>query len=158
VSLSALVWASTARAPSPLCKLILIRFADQSAGSGEIDVESMADFCATTPAEVRAAIDALVGAGLLYRMSPTWVALAGFEGDPRPIGPRQPKKKRISTAVRAAVFARDGLACQACAATDDLTLDHIVPESKGGSHDPGNLRTLCRRCNSSKGVKHEVAS
>lgn len=38
-------------------------------------------------------------------------------------------------------------ACTCCGATDDLTLDHITPISRGGDNSP--LRTLCRRCNSS---------
>lgn len=53
-------------------------------------------------------------------------------------------------AVRQAVFDRDGRACKSCGATDDLSLDHIVPRSMGGSHDESNLQTLCRRCNSAK--------
>lgn len=36
---------------------------------------------------------------------------------------------------------------------DDLELDHIVAESKGGSHHPDNIQLLCRFCNRSKGCK-----
>jgi hypothetical protein len=49
------------------------------------------------------------------------------------------------------VSARDGCFCVKCHSTDDLTLDHIVPRSKGGSDDKSNLQILCRCCNSSKG-------
>jgi 5-methylcytosine-specific restriction endonuclease McrA len=41
--------------------------------------------------------------------------------------------------------------CQACGSWKDLTWDHIVPLSKGGSNHPTNLRVLCRPCNSSRG-------
>lgn len=44
--------------------------------------------------------------------------------------------------------------CINCGATEGLTLDHIIPLSKGG--DPfarENLTTLCISCNSSKGNK-----
>lgn len=30
------------------------------------------------------------------------------------------------------------------------TVDHIVPRSKGGGDDPGNLSTMCRRCHAKK--------
>lgn len=31
--------------------------------------------------------------------------------------------------------------------------DHIVPITRGGTNDPDNGRTICRRCNQSKGNK-----
>lgn len=37
-----------------------------------------------------------------------------------------------------------------------LSIDHIVPKSRGGSHDPSNLRVLCTPCNTKKGVRPEV--
>jgi 5-methylcytosine-specific restriction endonuclease McrA len=48
------------------------------------------------------------------------------------------------------VKARDG-ACVRCGATEHLTLDYIVPLSKGGTMTEANAQTLCRRCNASKG-------
>lgn len=59
----------------------------------------------------------------------------------------------IPDALRAAVYERDGHACLRCGRTDDLTLDHIYPWSKGGLDSYENLQTLCRPCNSSKGAK-----
>lgn len=44
-------------------------------------------------------------------------------------------------------------ACERCASTFDLTVDHIVPRSLGGSDAPSNLRTLCRSCHATIGVK-----
>lgn len=34
-----------------------------------------------------------------------------------------------------------------------LEIDHVVPESKGGTGHPDNLVLACRRCNRSKGTK-----
>ena len=51
------------------------------------------------------------------------------------------------------VYARDGHACVYCGARSDLTLDHVVPLSKGGSNELENLATACRPCNSSKGAR-----
>jgi len=36
---------------------------------------------------------------------------------------------------------------------DDLTIDHIVPISKGGKWEIGNLVLACYRCNVTKGNK-----
>lgn len=57
---------------------------------------------------------------------------------------QQPPRRKI-------IYDRDGNKCLACGATDELTLDHIVPSSKGGKSNIDNLQTLCRKCNLQKG-------
>lgn len=49
------------------------------------------------------------------------------------------------------IFRRDGNKCQYCGSTMDLTIDHVVPRSKGGPSSWENLITACRTCNSRKG-------
>lgn len=49
------------------------------------------------------------------------------------------------------VFKRDGYKCVYCSATNDLTIDHVLPRSKGGASTWSNLVTACRSCNSRKG-------
>jgi 5-methylcytosine-specific restriction endonuclease McrA len=49
------------------------------------------------------------------------------------------------------IFKRDKNSCQYCTATRDLTIDHIIPRSKGGKSTWTNLITACKRCNSRKG-------
>jgi len=46
--------------------------------------------------------------------------------------------------------------CAACGSLEDLTIDHIIPISRGGSHGIGNLQSLCRSCNASKNNKLQV--
>lgn len=41
-------------------------------------------------------------------------------------------------------------ACYYCGATDDLTIDHLIPRIRGGQDDADNLILACRVCNSSK--------
>lgn len=68
---------------------------------------------------------------------------------------RDDERAPIPPALRQAVYDRDGWKCVICGFTADLTLDHIVPWSLGGPDTFGNLRTLCRPCNSSKGARVE---
>lgn len=59
----------------------------------------------------------------------------------------------ISESLRNAIFEKDGFKCKECSATEDLTIDHIVPLQRGGMTIEDNLQTLCRKCNSEKGAK-----
>lgn len=49
------------------------------------------------------------------------------------------------------IFKRDEKKCQYCGHKGELTLDHVVPRSKGGPSNWSNLTTACRPCNSKKG-------
>jgi len=59
--------------------------------------------------------------------------------------------------LRQKIFDRDGRKCVICGAKEDLSIDHIIPRSKGGTNDPENLQTLCRSCNSSKKNREAAA-
>ena len=53
---------------------------------------------------------------------------------------------------RRALFARDGWRCVYCGSTNGrLTLDHVVPRSKGGESIWENVVTACAPCNLRKG-------
>jgi 5-methylcytosine-specific restriction endonuclease McrA len=67
---------------------------------------------------------------------------------------RRVEKRKISNRLRVAIWRRDHFTCQHCGTHDNLVVDHIVPESKGGTLEESNLQTLCNSCNSSKGAKH----
>lgn len=67
----------------------------------------------------------------------------------------EPRRRRMSKKISRAVFARDGHTCLACGTSDRLTVDHILPVSKGGADDLDNLQTLCHSCNARKGARVE---
>jgi 5-methylcytosine-specific restriction endonuclease McrA len=65
-------------------------------------------------------------------------------------------KQRISRdypSQRRILINKLGGICVYCKATENLTIDHIIPKSKGGSNNIGNFQVLCRRCNHAKGDK-----
>ncbi len=49
------------------------------------------------------------------------------------------------------IFKRDGNKCAYCGSNRDLTLDHVIPKSRGGKTNWDNLITACKRCNGKKG-------
>ena len=47
-------------------------------------------------------------------------------------------------------------ACANCGSKDNMTVDHVIPISRGGRHSIGNLQPLCGRCNTSKNDRFMV--
>jgi 5-methylcytosine-specific restriction endonuclease McrA len=62
--------------------------------------------------------------------------------------PRHGHRRKIT---RRAVFARDDWTCQYCGSRANLTVDHVIPRSKGGSSDWENIVASCAPCNRRKG-------
>ena len=68
-------------------------------------------------------------------------------------------KQHIPLNLRRRVIERDGIHCVYC--DDDLSnaeihMDHVIPESQGGSTTYNNLQVTCRKCNLAKGVLTET--
>ena len=59
------------------------------------------------------------------------------------------KAARVSPVVRKQLLEAYPECCN-CESTDNLTVDHIKPQSKGGTNDWDNLQVLCVLCNSRK--------
>lgn len=79
----------------------------------------------------------------LSLMIPRIVRLISYAGMPV-------RKVRLT---RRNVFYRDNNQCQYCGhkfRTEDLTLDHVIPTSRGGKDSWENIVTACQRCNFSK--------
>jgi 5-methylcytosine-specific restriction endonuclease McrA len=46
---------------------------------------------------------------------------------------------------------RDKFRCVYCGSQRHLTIDHVIPKSKGGQNTWSNMVTCCSKCNSKKG-------
>lgn len=64
------------------------------------------------------------------------------------------RRTRISVS-RTDVFARDNFECMYCGCSDTskLSVDHVLPYSRGGPWTWENLVTACQRCNRKKGAR-----
>ncbi|HET9105055.1 MAG TPA: HNH endonuclease [Solirubrobacteraceae bacterium] len=62
--------------------------------------------------------------------------------------PRDTHRRKIT---RRAVFARDDWTCQYCGSRSNLTVDHVIPRSKGGGSTWENIVASCAPCNRRKG-------
>ena len=77
---------------------------------------------------------------------------------PKKIPHKEKERRKMSNALRYKVMRRDNFQCIICGATakeDKLVIDHKIPVSRGGKTTMDNIRTLCLRCNSGKGVKSD---
>ena len=64
------------------------------------------------------------------------------------------RRQEASGIKRMRIYMRDKFRCQYCGekkAASDLTLDHILPRSRGGDNSPVNIVTACVSCNNRKG-------
>ena len=71
------------------------------------------------------------------------------------------RRWRVPAVSRREVFRRDDHKCQYCGSSRKLTIDHVIPRSKGGSHTWDNVVAACAPCNHAKGdrlLKHTTMS
>ena len=64
------------------------------------------------------------------------------------------RRREQSGSKRLRIYMRDKFRCQYCGVkknVDGLTLDHILPRSRGGDNSPVNVVTACVACNNRKG-------
>jgi 5-methylcytosine-specific restriction endonuclease McrA len=64
------------------------------------------------------------------------------------------RRREASSMKRLRIYMRDKYRCQYCGEkkpAGELTLDHILPRSRGGDNSPVNVVTACVACNNRKG-------
>ena len=65
-------------------------------------------------------------------------------------------RREASSVRRLRIYMRDKFRCQYCGEkkpAGELTLDHILPRSRGGDNSPVNIVTACVACNNRKGFR-----
>lgn len=75
----------------------------------------------------------------------------------QPISYREGISRQVSKELRQFIYSRDGFKCLKCNTKNNLSVDHIVPFSKGGRTLIYNLQTLCISCNSNKSDKNQIS-
>lgn len=90
----------------------------------------------------------------------TWRALnpALNKGHKRARSVRVSGRGACTQAEWEAIVAKQRGRCEFCKKKCKLSMDHIVPVSKGGSLRAHNVQGLCRSCNSRKWTKIEVGT
>lgn len=84
--------------------------------------------------------------------------LAMRRGQPRPpeIKPVDIQEDELTDKIKRQVFTRDNFTCICCGKVRrkgvPLNADHILPVAMGGKNALSNLQTLCKHCNTIKGV------
>jgi len=85
------------------------------------------------------------------------IKLRVYQRIDKPQKPNNPAPSIQNTKYRMAIFKRDNYVCHICGESTEIstnsndsnfpTVDHLIPQSKGGNHYPSNLKTACSRCN-----------
>jgi hypothetical protein len=65
----------------------------------------------------------------------------------------QERAWKIPPVNRKEILRRDAHQCQYCGNKKQLTIDHVIPLSRGGKHTWNNVVIACSTCNSRKGNK-----
>jgi 5-methylcytosine-specific restriction endonuclease McrA len=154
VSIEGTVWAFDQKSLTPAAKLLLIHVADNACDAEPrvYRLERLREFaCIDDIAAPLAELVAKRLIGVVDENGTTITICAYAPWTEWARGPSEPPRPKISVRLRMAIYKRDGMACMVCGADEPLSIDHIVPVSKGGGNEPENLQTLCKPCNTSKG-------
>ncbi len=121
------------------------------------------------PESIEKALQNFESKGMVYRYSNNnqkyiWIIkFRVYQRIDKPQKPTNPLPSIQNAAFARAVFKRDNHICHICKGEVTVgsplnvvdssapSLDHIIPQSKGGSHAPSNLATACISCNKRRG-------
>lgn len=94
-----------------------------------------------------------------YRDTARRAHAAVMERDPESVRARSRQRWALEKGAEGVCTAADwvevlafyGGWCLCCSSEDEVTQDHVIPLTLGGTHWPDNLQPLCKTCNSAKG-------
>ena len=141
---------------SPLEKLMLIYLADGWSSSTHLtySIEKAAEFALVECDTAASTIKSLEANGAIravqHELKQREIRLAEEIAKKRE---RSYQKRGVPKKLKLIVHQRDNFTCVMCKGTENLCVDHIIPEIEGGSDEIDNLQTLCRSCNSRKGTR-----
>ena len=118
-------------------------------GSQPVTDVVLARMTGTTPDQISELLGELESAAVFARRSDGTIysrrMTRDFKGEP------DFRRSSEWSEIRMRVFVRDDFTCAYCGVRGErMECDHIVPVSRGGSHDDENLTTACKPCNQSK--------
>lgn len=146
---------------SPLEKLVLIYLADNWPASDSLtySIQEVAEFALVDHDTAANTIRSLESNGSIWAVRQEMIQDEIRDGEEIAKKKESSYQKRvISKKLKAIILQKDNYACVICKRTEDLCVDHVIPEIEGGSDEIDNLQTLCRSCNSKKGTRRAVAS
>lgn len=143
--------------PPMACKVLILIWllaSESESSHGVIDGDpERISFRVRLPVEdVAPAIAALMDAGFLTeaRVDDIHDSTDGKSASTRARENSGFGSRYIPDSVRREVWKRDHGKCCACAAQDEIEYDHIIPVSRNGTSDAGNVQLLCKSCNRRK--------
>ncbi len=81
---------------------------------------------------------AIIGRSYCLKHYVAWEGRRGFEG------------YKGDYLANRAVTLREEPICRMCGQRPSVTVDHIIPKSRGGSDEPSNLRGACQACHNKR--------
>lgn len=154
MSIETMTWALSAQGLNPESKLVLILIADGASGDGQFKTP-VEKICRQANISIDGFDEAVqeLSSKQYFEFDDEGAVYLAIPEEQRPQNVTSYRKRPVSKGKAARVFFRDGNACLRCGSRDRLTVDHVIPESKGGNASLDNLQTLCHSCNSWKSVK-----